>query len=95
MSEPTLDFAVCIMTDFEFPCEFEGCDWKSVPCDPPTGAKFLEAHIKAKHSEVEPKHNPTGGVAKAKVERAKRPEIRSEETEEDWAYMVGPVQNPM
>ena len=78
------------MPEYEIPCEFDGCVWKSVPCDAASGAKFLEAHIKAKHSPaaVEPKHTPAGPSSKSRRERPKRPEIRSEESEEDWAYII-------
>ena len=78
---------VCIMDKFEIPCEFDQCKWKSVLCDPATAAKFLEAHIKAKHSVVEQKPILPGAASKSRTERAKRPEIRSEETDEDWAYI--------
>ena len=78
---------VCIMSQFEIPCEFDKCKWKSVLCDPATAAKFLDAHIKAKHSVVEQKPVLSGAASKSRAERAKRPEIRSEETDEDWAYI--------
>ena len=80
--------SVCIMPEYQIPCEFDDCAWKSVLCDAATGAKFLEAHIKGKHSQVEDKHTPSAPSSKSRKERARRPEIRSEETEEDWAYIL-------
>ena len=45
----------------------------------------LEIHIAARHSNP-PKTQPRSGQAFAKPEKARRPEVASEMSDEDWAY---------
>ena len=63
------------------PCEFSGCDWKSPPGSLNTVVKFLEIHVNARHSTN--RQN-----ASAKPEKAKRPEIGAELSDEDWNYFL-------
>ena len=58
-------------------CEFSQCDWK---CD----AESLETYLGLYKIHVEAKHKTAQGSTK--VEKAKRPELASEVSDEDWAY---------
>ena len=58
-------------------CEYSECDWK---CE----AESLETYLGLYKIHVEAKHK-TAQVS-TKVEKAKRPELASEVSDEDWAY---------
>ena len=60
-------------------CEFDKCKWTS-----PTGS--LESVVKLLEIHVTSKHSP--GPGQQKVERAKRPEIGAELSDEDWNYFL-------
>ena len=67
-----------------FTCEFQDCEWQSEDYAAEISVKLLELHVKAKHD------NPTQSSAAAgpRLEKAKRPEIVSDMSEEDWAYFI-------
>ena len=58
-------------------CEYSECDWK---CEAESLETFLglyKIHVEAKHKTAQ---------VSTKVEKAKRPELASEVSDEDWAY---------
>ena len=65
-------------------CEYPGCPgpWKSPEGELDTIVKLLEMHFKSKHSSTKPKSTS------AKAEKAKRPEIAAEMSDEDWQYFL-------
>ena len=68
-------------------CEFTGCNWVSKEASIEVCLRLLEIHIQAKHAEpVQAQSIPTS--ATAKPEKAKRPEIASEMSDEDWEYFL-------
>ena len=60
-------------------CEYTGCTWKSTDAPVSDAIKLYEMHVKARHAE---------GANKGKVEKAKRPEVAADMSEEDWAYFT-------
>ena len=58
-------------------CKFENCDWKSPDGSLDSVIKLLEIHVNSRDSSVS-----------AKPERAKRPEIGAELSDEDWNYFL-------
>ena len=58
-------------------CEFDDCPWKSSKGALSDVIKLYELHIKAKHSSSQ---------GASKPEKAKRPELATEMSDEDWVY---------
>ena len=58
-------------------CEYETCSWRSAKGSLPDTIKLYEIHLKVKHSSA--KNAP-------KPEKAKRPELAAEMSDEDWVY---------
>ena len=61
-------------------CEYSGCPWVSPEGDLATVVKLMEMHFTANH-----KPDQTSKGNSSKVEKAKRPEISAEMSDEDWA----------
>ena len=57
-------------------CEVENCSWKSAKGALPDVVKLYEIHLKVKHSSQNA----------SKPEKAKRPELAAEMSDEDWVY---------
>ena len=66
-------------------CEYPGCEgpWKSPEGELDTVVKLLEMHFVSKH-----KPSQSSKSSAAKVEKAKRPEIAAELSDEDWNYFL-------
>ena len=62
-------------------CEFPDCSWVSPAGDLVTVVKLMEMHFTANHKQQ-------NQANKVKVEKAKRPELSSEMSDEDWAYFL-------
>ena len=58
-------------------CEVEGCTWKSAKGALTDIVKLYEIHLKVKHSNSQNASKP---------EKAKRPELAAEMSDEDWVY---------
>ena len=65
-------------------CEYTGCNYKTPEGDLPTAVELLKMHFSAKHIVPNSEFSKAG----SKVEKAKRPEIALEMTDEDWAYFL-------
>ena len=64
-------------------CEYSDCKWVSKKAPIEVCLSLLQIHIKANHSGVaDSKPSPPA----VKPEKAKRPEIAAEMSDEDWAY---------
>ena len=72
------------MTETTLSCEYEGCDWVSVKAKVETCIQQLQIHTTARHTQ--PSKPSQGGLAKP--EKAKRPELAAEMSDEDWAYFT-------
>ena len=71
------------MTKVKLPCEFDGCTWESIEGELESVVKLLEIHVAAKHQK-----NKSTKATAVKAEKAKRPEIAAEVSDEDWAYFL-------
>ena len=58
-------------------CEFEGCGWKLETDNLEHYISLLKIHVDARHKQQ---------TVSAKAEKAKRPELTSDVSEEDWTY---------
>ena len=58
-------------------CEFEGCDWTTETETVSDYVQLLKIHVQARH----PQNNGT-----SKAEKAKRPELSTDVSDEDWSY---------
>ena len=67
-------------------CEWSDCIWVSKEASVETCLRLLEIHVAAKHPTALAQPRPS--QAAAKPEKAKRPELASEMSDEDWAYFV-------
>ena len=67
-------------------CEFPGCPgpWKSPEGELETIVKLLEMHFKSKHTIAPQAAKGTS----TRAEKAKRPEIAAEMSDEDWQYFL-------
>ena len=74
------------MTVTSLQCEFSGCTWVSEKVEIELCIRLLEIHVKAKHTE--PKNSAKTTNYAAKPEKAKRPELSAEVSDEDWAYFI-------
>ena len=70
------------MTETTISCEYGGCDWVSVKAKAETCVQQLQIHTTARHAQ--PSKSAQGGLAKP--EKAKRPELAGEMSDEDWVY---------
>ena len=68
------------------PCEYPGCDWAFESNDPKTFLEMLRIHCHANH----PQPAGAGGEDRpsTRAEKAKRPELASEVSDEDWDYFL-------
>ena len=66
-------------------CEYSDCKWVSKKAPIEVCLSLLQIHIQAKHSMAVPSKS---GPSVIKPEKAKRPEIASEMSDEDWAYFL-------
>ena len=73
------------MAPLSVSCEFSGCAYKTPEGELAVIVELLKLHCSAKHRTVESQPNVKPQV---KAEKAKRPEISVEMTDEDWAYFV-------
>ena len=71
------------MAPAELKCEFSTCSWVSPKGELDTVVKLMEMHFTANH-----KQDKAVKVTSAKAEKAKRPEIAAEMSDEDWAYFL-------
>ena len=60
-------------------CEYDTCIWKSAKGELKDVVKLYEIHLKVKHSSVQNASKP---------EKAKRPELAAEMSDEDWVYFT-------
>ena len=60
-------------------CEFERCDWKVEADTAADCLGFYKIHVAAKHPAA-------SSTATSKAEKAKRPELAPDISEEDWSY---------
>ena len=67
------------MAPKKWKCEYEHCDWSCETDNIDIYFGLLKIHVEAVHGQ---------GQAKARPEKAKRPELASEVSDEDWAYFV-------
>ena len=67
-------------------CEYSGCSWVSEKAEIELCIRLLEIHVKAKHDGPKNSAKPTNSAAKP--EKAKRPELSAEVSDEDWAYFL-------
>ena len=68
-------------------CEWSDCPWVSKEASVETCLRLLEIHVAANHpnaaqTTARPSH------ANVKAEKARRPEMASEMSDEDWAYFL-------
>ena len=73
------------MTKVTLDCEWSDCEWVSKEASVETCLKLLEIHVRANHP---PQTQSQPNQPSVKPEKAKRPEIASEMSDEDWAYFV-------
>ena len=71
------------MAPTKLKCEFSECTWVSHEGELDTVVKQMEMHFAAKHQPAK-----TAKVTTGKAEKAKRPEIAAEMSDEDWAYFL-------
>ena len=69
-------------------CEYTECSWKSQEGDLNTVVKLLEMHFSAKHRSPVTSSSQTSKSSAAKPEKAKRPELAAEVSDEDWNYFL-------
>jgi hypothetical protein len=69
-------------------CEWKDCEWVSKETTVETCLRLLEIHIRANHPITEVPQPSRPSQSTAKPEKAKRPEIASEMSDEDWAYFI-------
>ena len=74
------------MTETSLKCEYDGCSWSSATAGVEICLKLLEIHITAKHVKVVASSKSSHSAAKP--EKAKRPEMAAEMSDEDWAYFT-------
>ena len=69
-------------------CEFDDCSWVSKKSQIEICLRLLEIHVSAKHAppKIVPKPKPSS--SSVKPEKAKRPELSAEVSDEDWAYFL-------
>ena len=67
----------------KLPCEVEGCPWTSPEGELDSIVELMKMHFTAKHSP-----SKATKTSAAKAEKAKRPEIAAEVSDEDWAYFL-------
>ena len=60
-------------------CEYDDCQWKSATGCLSDIIKLYEIHMKVKHSTVQNASKP---------EKAKRPELLADTSDEDWVYFL-------
>ena len=65
-------------------CEWTNCKWVSKEATIEVCLRLLEIHIQAQHSEP----GQAQSRSTVKPEKAKRPEIGSEMSDEGWAYFL-------
>ena len=65
----------------ELKCEVDGCNWTSPSGSLDTVVKLLDIHVNSKHFLGQK-------CTQSKPEKAKRPEIGAELSDEDWIYFV-------
>ena len=61
-----------------FTCEYEGCGWTTDTNNEDTYATLYKLHVGARHQNN----------AASKAEKAKRPELSSDISDEDWSYFI-------
>ena len=71
------------MAPTKLQCEFVECTWSSPEGELDTIVKLMEMHFAAKH-----KPGQSAKVTSVRAEKAKRPEIAVEMSDEDWAYFL-------
>ena len=69
------------MSTVTLDCEFDGCSWQSQNATIDIAIRHLEIHVNAKHATMHASPAP-------KPEKAKRPELGTDMSEEDWAYFL-------
>ena len=69
------------MPQVTYKCEFAQCDWEAKTDTVGDYVALYQIHVKARHPD-------TVTAASSKAEKAKRPELSSDTSEEDWAYFT-------
>ena len=64
-----------------YTCEFADCDWEAKTETVKDYVALYQIHVQARHPN-------TGAAATSKAEKAKRPELSSDVSEEDWSYFT-------
>ena len=73
-------------------CEWSDCTWVSKEASLDKALRLLEIHVAARNP-TQTHHQPRSSQATTKPEKAKRPEIASEMSGEDWAYFVSRLED--
>ena len=68
-------------------CEWSDCPWVSKEATVKTCLRLLGIHVAANHSSAQTQSRSSSSST-AKPEKAKRPELASEMSDEDWAYFL-------
>ena len=61
-----------------YDCEFEGCEWTTETDTISDYVQLLKIHVQARH--------PQQNNGSSKAEKAKRPELSADVSDEDWSY---------
>ena len=64
-------------------CEYQDCTWSVETDNLETYVELLKIHTQANHAAQVAANN-----ASSKAEKAKRPELGSDVSEEDWSYFI-------
>lgn len=69
------------MPEVTYRCEFAECNWEAKTETVKDYVALYQIHVQALHPN-------TGAAATSKAEKAKRPELTSDISEEDWSYFT-------
>ena len=67
------------MPEVTYQCEFPECTWETKTSTVSDYVALYQIHVKARHPD-------TGAAASSKAEKARRPELNADTSEEDWSY---------
>ena len=69
------------MPQVTYQCEFAECTWETKTDTVSDYVALYQIHVKARHPD-------TGTAAASRAEKAKRPELTADVSEEDWSYFT-------
>ena len=76
------------MSELVLKCEFDDCSYVSEKSKIEICLRLLEMHMSAKHAPPKAVPKPKPSSSSVKPEKAKRPELSAEVSDEDWAYFL-------